>query len=282
MSNLSGAVYPDTRPPRAGEVDPPEAQVSVAVATMEVSRVGPVDVFAMILPVHWDLAAALVAREAEALRPSFVMMNGVAGPRQALWLELGAANRASTLLDGSNQLRPFAADGEKLVKIVEGAPPSEDEQPNLLSWGSVESAANDAIGRHAGEREGGARFGDILQGVERAGFPRASNTYLCNNITYLTGWLMSHPRSDVSLLEASHPEPGARNALNVRIDADLQAVPRVFVHWPSELADKHLDAAADVMRAIIGAQLKALAAGDTPTFGDNRNASGSLRGGGFF
>jgi hypothetical protein len=59
-------------------------------------------------------------------------------------------------------------------------------------------------------------------------------------------------------------------------------VPRVFVHWPSDLADRHHGAAADVMRAIIAAQLAASARGGTPTIGDNSLADPSQQGGEFF
>ncbi len=276
------ARYPETQSPPRGEVDAPEPQLSVALSTIELAGVGAVDVCAMILPVSWDLAAVLIAKEAEAFQPSFVMMNGVAGWRQPLWLELGATNRASRSLDGSNQLRPAVPPGESLAKIVEDAPASEDAQGNLLSWRAVEDAAKDAIRRHEGELDGGAAFRDVLRGVSLAGFPRSSNTYLCNNVTYVTGWLMSHPGREVRLLRASEPVAGAANDVRVKLDADLGAVPRVFAHWPSDLADKHHDAAADVVRSILAAQLIALRDGDAPTLGDNALADPHLQGNGLF
>ena len=46
----------------------------------------------MILPVYWDLAAILIAKEMDSFEPAFVMMNGVAGQRQPIWIELGATN----------------------------------------------------------------------------------------------------------------------------------------------------------------------------------------------
>jgi len=265
VSRLVGMPYPETAPPRAGEIDPPEPQIAVGVATMQVPDVAAIDVCAIALPVHWDLAAILVAREIDALRPSLVLMNGVAGPRQALWLELGATNRAAVQLDGSNRLRPHGAPDEPLVPILDG----DAALPSLLSWRAVEHAAREAIARHA-------CLADVLPGVLRAGFPRASNTYLCNNLAYVTGWLMRHPGREVALLEASE------RAVKVRIDADLRTVPRAFVHWPSELSPAHDDAAADVMRALISAQVTASARGDDPTPGDNRHASDALSGGAFY
>jgi pyrrolidone-carboxylate peptidase len=275
------ARYPETERPPAGEVDPPEPQLSVGVTTLDVPGVGPVDVCGMILPVSWDLAAILIAKEVDAIRPSFVLMNGVAGDRQALWIELGATNRAAKTTDGSDQLAP--ATGERgWAKIVESAARSEEHQGNLLSWRTVAAAARAAIERHASEVDGGARFDEIVHGATFAGFPRSSNTYLCNNVTYVTGWLMNHPGREVRLLRASKPVARARNDVNVRIDADLRAVPRVFVHWPSDLAERHHEAAADVMGSIIAAQLQASAGDDPPMVGDNALADPELLGGDFF
>lgn len=276
------ARYPETVPPPAGQVDDPAPQLSVGTATIDLPGVGEVDVCGMILPVYWDLAAILIAREAETFKPSFVMMNGVAGAQQPIWIELGATNRAARLDDGSNQLRPAVSAGEPYAKIVENAPGDEDARPNLLTWRAVESAARETIERHAGDRDDGVRFGDLLPDVKLAGFPRSSNTYLCNNVTYVTGWLMSHPGREVRLLRASPRLPGAINEVRVKLQSDFRAVPRVFVHWPSTLADKHHAAGAEVMKAIIGAQLAAMARGDAPSAGDNALADASLRGGDFF
>lgn len=279
---VPAAPYPETTPPPRGEVDDPASQLSVGTATIDLPFVGAVDVCAMILPVYWDLAAILIAREAEAFQPSFVMMNGVAGARQPIWMELGAVNRASKLDDGSNQLRPAVVGNEPYAKIVETASRDEDARANLLAWAAVETAAREAIERHAGDLDEGARFGDLLPGVKLAGYPRSSNTYLCNNVTYVTGWLMSHPGAAVRLLRASPPLPGAINEVRVRMETDFRAVPRVFVHWPSELADKHHAAGAEVMKAILGAQLASLARGEAPEPGDNALADPTLSGGDFF
>jgi hypothetical protein len=128
----------------------------------------------------------------------------------------------------------------------------------------------------------GTRFGDVLQGVKLAGFPRNSNTYLCNNVTYVTGWLMSHPGRTVRLMRATPAKRGAINDVPVTIRRDLSKIPRVFAHWPSHMADVHHKEGAEVMKAILGAQIAALAKGDLPTFGDNANAAPDLRGGDTF
>lgn len=280
VSELVSMPYPETRPPAPGEVDPPDPQLAVKTTTIDLPGVGAADVCAMILPVNWDLAAILIAKEAQAFEPSFVMMNGVAGPNQPIWLELGATNRAAPFDDGSGQLRPAVGSEEQYAKLIESE--SEDARPNLLSWTAVAHAATAAIDAHADEREGGDRFGDILGGTLFAGFPRASNTYLCNNVTYVTGWLMSHPGQPVDLMRASPAKLGAINDVTVSITTDLSRVPRVFVHWPSRLADRHHAPAADVVRAILGAQLSASARGDLPSPGANTMADPELRGGGTF
>jgi hypothetical protein len=276
------ARYPETQAPPPGQIDPPAPQLSVGTTTIDFPGVGPVDVCGMVLPVYWDLAAILIAKEAQAFEPSFVMMNGVAGGRQPIWIELGAVNKAAKLDDGSNQLRPSVGPNEEYAKLIESASRSEDAQGNLLSWRAVESAARATTDRLANQMDAGTRFGDVLQGVKLAGYPRLSNTYLCNNVTYTTGWLMGHPRKEVKLLRASPALSGRQNDVKVKIDRDLSQVPRVFVHWPSEMADKHHQSGAEVMKSIIGAQLLASKSGDRPTKGDNANADPTLAGGGFF
>jgi pyrrolidone-carboxylate peptidase len=276
---VPGAVYPDTKSPAAGEVDPPGPQLNVVSTTLDLPQSGLVDVCSMILPVYWDLASILIAKEMESFQPSFVMMNGVAGERQPIWIELGATNRADALDDGSNQLRPAVAPSASFAKLVDGG---EDARPNLLSWRAVEGAARVRIEKHAEDVDQNTRFGDVLQGVKLAGFPRSSNTYLCNNVTYVTGYLMGHPLSTVRLLRAS---PALRNQVNevkVQMRTDFRNTPRVFVHWPSEMATKHHAAGADVMGSILDAQLVALSRGDRPTLGDNKIADPTLQGGKFF
>ena len=276
------AHYPETVPPAPGAVDPPAPQLSVATSTITLPGAGQVDVCAMILPVYWDLAAILIAKEMDAFQPTFVMMNGVAGGRQPLWIELGATNRAAALDDGSNQLRPAVGRNEEFARIVDNAARSENARANLLSWGAVESAATAAVQRHASEVDEGVVLGDLLQGVKLAGFPRNSNTYLCNNVTYVTGYLMSHPATSVRLMKASPALRGKINEVKVQMATDLRAVPRVFVHWPAQMDDKHHAAGADVMKAILDAQLTAMAHGDAPTPGDNAIADPTLQGGDYF
>lgn len=279
---VPSARYPETFSPPAGQVDDPAPQLSVGTTTIAFPGVGEVDVCGMVLPVYWDLAAILIAKELEAFAPSFVMMNGVAGDRQPIWVELGSTNRAAPLDDGSNQLRPAVGSGEPFARIIDNASRSEDAQGNMLSWRAVESAAREAITAHADDNELGQRFGDLLPGVKLAGFPRSSNTYLCNNVTFVTGWLMGHPNKEVRLLRASPAIRGRINDVRVKLSTDFRSTPRVFVHWPSELADVHHVAGAEVMKAIIGAQVAALKSGNLPSRGENTIADPTLQGGDFF
>jgi pyrrolidone-carboxylate peptidase len=253
---VPGLAYPETSPAPEGEVDAPAAQTAVKLATITLPGAGEVDVCGMILPVYWDLAAILIAREVEAFEPSFVMMDGVADDVQPLWLELGSVNRAMQALDGSDKLMPLPPAGQDYAPLIRSASKADTLKGLFLSYGPVQDAAKKAIAdRAAIVDDDGRKLSDVLQGALRAGFPRAGNTYLCNNVAYVTNYVMSNPGKSVTLLQAStSPSDGVK----VKITKATKSTPRVFVHWPSTLAGKHVDAAADVMRAIVDAQLVAL------------------------
>jgi hypothetical protein len=119
----------------------------------------------------------------------------------------------------------------------------------------------------------------VLRGVKRAGFPRSSNTYLCNNITYITGYLMDYPGRTLQLLRSSTRVPGKPSYVKTRISRDTRKTPRVFAHWPSELATRHTSAGRDVMRAVLDAQLST---SEAPTRGQNADAAPDLAGGSTF
>lgn len=263
------AVYPMTEAPAPGKVDPPGPQTSVAVETIHLPNAGDVDVCAMIVPVYWDLAAILVAREIESFGPSVVVMNGIADDVQDLWIELGTVNRAMSLVDGSDQLVPVTPKGQTAAKIVPSATKADDRRGLLLSYPTVKAAARAAIDAHAGSMDGGRRFGDRLTGVSLAGFPRSGNTYLCNNITYAVDYLMAYPKRTITLLKASKPIAGRTNQVSVSLNRDARAVPRVFLHWPSSLAGNHWDDGAAVLAAVLDAQLTAIGRGDAPIRGTN-------------
>lgn len=274
-SLLPNLVYPETLPPPAGQIDVPEKQLAVASGKVSLPLSGEVEVCAMVLPVFWDLAAVLVAKEIEAFAPDLVLMNGVADSRQDVWLELGSVNKAAALDDGSDQLRPLPAEGASTAPIVERGPAA---RANLLSWRSVEANAKKALGAAENTSEGGVRFGDVVRGVKLAGYPRGSNTYLCNNITYVVGYLMDNPGLTVRLLRASEKSSTKPNDVRARINRDTRTTARVFAHWPSDLASVHTANGKSVMLSIVDAQLSHTAS-DAPTRGDNRDAAPGLAGG---
>jgi len=257
--------YPWTEPPSAGEVDRVAPQVAVAQGVTYLEGVGEVDVCAMVLPVFWDLAAILVLREVEAFGPDMTLMNGIAGPAQPLWIEMGGINRTARLDDGSGQLRPWEDGGP----VVEGGP---EACPNRASWQVVRDAARAAIDAEATTPSGDERFeparvfGEVVPDALLAAYPRPSNTYLCNNTTYAVNYAFDRPDETFRLLEASHPREGHDAGVEVHLDGDFAGRPRLFVHWPSELHGEHLASGLRVMRAMVAAQL----ATDEPVVrGDN-------------
>jgi pyrrolidone-carboxylate peptidase len=280
---VPGAEYPDTTPPEPGaqdgsgwSVDLPEPQTRVTVGRIELPRMGAVDVCVMVVPVYWDLASILVAKEIDAFKPALVLMNGIAGSRQDLWIELGSVNRAMPLEDGSDALKPLPPTGKSVAPIVPSASRSDESKGLLLSWDAVREAAAAEIEAQKDVDDDGAAFGDLLTGAKLAGFPRSSNTYLCNNITYVVNYLMSYPGRSITLLKASTRVTGKTNQVRAKISADVRTTPRVFLHWPSELADHpaHVKAAAGVLATVIDTQL----ASATPTVGDNALADVTLSG----
>ncbi len=279
---VPGATYPVTAPPASG-VDDPAPQLRVASADIDLPGVGSVRVCGMILPVYWDVAAALVAREADAFAPDLVLMNGVAGDRQPIWIELGGVNRAARLEDGSNVLTPTGR-GVGDVPLIETAPASESALGNLLTFDAVKNAATAELATIASEdaRSGETPLANILLGAIRTSYPRSTNTYLCNNVTYTVNYLMSHSgptAPSVTLLRASKSVRGSANSVPVRIARDMTAVPHGFVHWPSELGAAEVPRAARVLRAMLAAQLAASARGDAAARGNNHDADDTVVGG---
>ncbi len=260
---VPGLDYPETDPPEPSEVDDPAAQLATARGIVSLEGIGEVEVCGLVLPVFWDVAAIVALREIEAFEPDLVVLNGIAGERQPIWLELGATNAAVSLPDGSGTLVPVAPG----TKLVEEAGDDERARGNLLSWNNVRASLRAAIG----EREGvvgtsGARFGDLVRGVALAGYPRESNTYLCNNTTYTVGYVLDHPGETVRLLRPSDPRDGGPTGVDVSLALDGRAIPRVFVHWPSELVtdSELLDRAAEVLGILASSQLLSA---DPPTRG---------------
>jgi hypothetical protein len=265
---VPAARYPMTRAPEGGKIDDPAPQLSVGQTTVELPLSGDVDLCGMVLPASWDLTAVLVSKEIESFSPDFVMMNGIARDRQPIWIELGNINRALPDEDAVD-LKPSVPRGETYAPLVKSEP-VDRERPLLSSYARVRAAAEDAIADEKKE-PGGDALSEILRGVGYPKYPRPSGNYLCNNLAYVTSWLMTHPGESLDLMEASAPERGAPSSVPVRLTRDHSRTPRVFVHWPSGLAD-HVAQGARVMSRMIDAQLDALRGGEVPTPGDKSMA----------
>jgi hypothetical protein len=267
---VPGVVYPPPPAPATqGAVEDPATQTSVAVARISLPGVGDVDACGMILPVDWDLAAILIAKEIDSFLPQFVLMNGVADPTQPLWLELGSVNEAEPSPDASQNLTPQGFN----APLIPGLDTSDFARPLLASWSAIQGAAAGAITAQADVSEGGATFSTVMSGALYAGFPRSTNTYLCNNVTYVVNYLMDHPGTAEQLIVSSTTGQGA----SVAIQHDVRVAPREFLHWPSTLTGAWLDAGASVLAAVAGAELAAIASGNAPTRGDESMADPNLQ-----
>jgi pyrrolidone-carboxylate peptidase len=276
---VPSARYPATKAPKVGEIDPPAPQLSVGTGSLTLPQSGNVNVCAMILPVYWDLAPILIAKEIESFKPDVVIMNGVAGGVQPMWFEMGALNEAQPSDDGSDILRPAPKPGQVNAKLVD-----EDalgSRALYAPWKEMQAAATEAIRKNADVDEQGVAFSDVLTGARLAGFPRRSNTYLCNNVTYVTNYLLDNPGRSVSLMRATVARAGRPNSVSVRLLGDYSRTVREFIHWPSSLEGKHVDAASQVLRSVVDAAIAGNKAGQSKR-GDNGIAATDLNGGDTF
>lgn len=281
VSHVVDMEYPLTNLPEPNAVDSPEPQTKVGQRAVRLEKSGDVQICAMVLPVYWDLASILIAKEIETFEPDLVIMNGVAGSRQELYIELGSVNRAMRSADGSNVLEPYAPEGREPV-IIQGASALRGLR---LSWDTVQSAAARSIERRAAVADGDTKLGDVLLGAKLAGYPRGGNTYLCNNVTYVTNYLMDRPGRPVTLLKALDRRGPEDDYIRIGISHDMRKTPRVFMHWPSDIVGHRalIPEAAGVLEDVIDAQLHALATqSEVPSLGNNERADPSLRGGSFF
>ena len=132
----------------------------------------------------------------------------------------------------------------------------------MLSWVAVSDAGRSAVRLRSRRRQADQAFDDVVTGVDFGRFPRAGNTYICNNTSYTVGYLMDRPGEIVQLMRASGAAPGAADGVALSMLRSHVSVPRVFVHWPGELSGEHLVAATEVLTSLIGAQLAASAGGE--------------------
>ncbi len=124
-----------------------------------------VRVTGMVLPVAWEEAGTLVLREIRALRPHVVIMNGVAGPAQPLWIERGA---------GASRVRKVDARGALPAEL---ATPRRTCRVHMPAHALLR-AARAAIAREAGT------LGAVMPSA-RLVAPREDNAYVCNDTTHV-------------------------------------------------------------------------------------------------
>ncbi|MEM1032845.1 MAG: hypothetical protein AAF928_15460 [Myxococcota bacterium] len=247
--------FPPPPADRRGTLSP-EPYFSAAAEPVSWSTAdgGDVGVMAVIVPVMWDLAAAVVLRAIEHVDPEVVVMMGIAGDTQPLWIELGASNQTHARPDVTGHLTPVPD-----ARVLPGGPLVEGHRASFeLLLGA---------GRRAWKREEEV-LGDVMPSVELVGFPRPRNAYVCNATAYVVAHALNHPRRELTLLEGSDDQRG----VTFRFRRDRGHVPHVFLHWPSRLlAPPRAAAAARILRALIVAQLDANAAAATVhTGGDVR------------
>jgi hypothetical protein len=269
IESLTGAPYPKSALAAPQQVDPPEAQTSVRSTKMYLNGIGEVTICGLILPVYWDLAPILLAKEIDAFKPDLVLMNGVATGRRGIpmRLELGSQNQALPSEDGSGILRPFDAKGAgSSVPVIAGAP---DKLASLMSWDPVKRAMTAELARQTTL----FKLNTELTQIDFGGYPSDWLTYLCNNIIFVTNYLMANPGKPVRLLEPSSKLNSADQGISVALSSDFSRTPRAFMHWP-DLSANQRPHAAEILRAAIGAQLQAQTAlRDAPTPGDPKRAN---------
>ena len=124
-----------------------------------------------VLPVEWGRASELLLADALATRAALVLMNGVAGARQPMWIESAATNARAERADVAG----------KMPEVV-CVSPTETHYVSI-DVGVAKGAADVAFDEVRGVVEGGTRLDAIMHGtiVMR---PRPENAYICNDTTW--------------------------------------------------------------------------------------------------
>jgi pyrrolidone-carboxylate peptidase len=173
----------------------------------------------MVLPVLWDGAAALVAKEARATRASLVIMSGVAGKLAAITIERFSTTARRNMKDAFG-VRPARSRG------ASGAYDTAFDTERALA------AAKDAIAKEAILAKANVACREL----------DATNSYVCNATAHVTAQLAS--RAGRVLRSA-----GAPDGLAI---ARLRAA-HGFVHWPGELRSEETPACGNVLLAMADA-----------------------------
>jgi pyrrolidone-carboxylate peptidase len=150
----------------------------------------------IVLPVTWNEAPERALHAADEFGADVVLMNGVASPRQRLFIEAGATNRTAAFADAAGK---FPIPESELVV-----------RPMTIDLRAVARTA----------RMGGVPLGEVLLGAQITAV-RSTNAYVCNHLAFRVS---------------------ARSSNRVTCG---------FLHWPSDLVGKHVDAARNVLESIV-------------------------------
>ncbi len=180
----------------------------------------------MVLPVVWEVAAGLVAKEARATRASLVVMSGVAAPVQPILVERIATTSRVRMADAL-AVRPRC--GPSRVR----------ELPVTLDTDRATVAARDALKRESARHP---RLSDIAQGAQQR-TARHENAYVCNATTFTA---LALARRAMRLLRSSAKPQGVEVARTFR-------PAQGFVHWPSGTHPEHAEPCARVLLEITSA-----------------------------
>jgi pyrrolidone-carboxylate peptidase len=181
----------------------------------------------MVLPVAWEAAAALVAKEARATRASLVIMSGVAAKTQPLFVEAISTNARVAMVD-SYGMRPRRKKPTHTLNVT------------------IDAKRACEAAQHALARESTKRLSLVLTGVELH-TARDDNAYVCNATAYGTALLAQRARR--VLRTAARPE-GVEVARTFR-------PAHGFLHWPQDIAPEDASACARVLLAVVEAVLSA-------------------------
>ncbi len=174
----------------------------------------------MVLPVVWEAAAALVAKEARASRASLVVMSGIAARMRSITLE------------------SFATSARKRMADVFGVRPARGRSASR----ALETTLDVVVARAAAEAALSRERIDAIEGVTSREVD-ATNAYVCNDVAHVTARLAT---SNVRVLRSTASPDGVH-------------VPRIgrvahgFVHWPAEIAPDHAPACARVLLSMVDA-----------------------------
>ncbi|MBL8603502.1 MAG: hypothetical protein JNK72_16375 [Myxococcales bacterium] len=245
--------------PGPGVIEAPDARLAVASETVHLQHFGEARLCAMVLPSYWDLPGDLVLREIEAFQPDVVVMTGVSKRAREIILELGTVNESDELDDDSPA--GFRLSPGRSLPVLDGPGQMQGERlPLVLSWSRVRRAMRRAWRAERDALEGPLRFDARVNDVRFGAYPRRLNRYLCNALAHavnagLAGQLEeSHFARTLAALESP------RETLGWPLPrvTPRPSLPRVFVHFPSELAGRHREAAEAMLVALLAAQLAAL------------------------